>query len=64
VGASKFAGFRYGRSQWAGEKYGSALEVADWLVENVGRGPAAQAARKAIEDANYMILNNKLIKVS
>ena len=48
VGPHKFAGFRYGKSQWAGDYYGSSAEVAWWVVENAGRGGAAQAARKAL----------------
>ena len=35
-------------------------DVADWVVKNAGRGPAAQAAHKAIENAGYVINNDSV----
>jgi len=37
VGHSTFAGFRYGRSRWAGECIDMSMFVARWAVDHVGR---------------------------
>lgn len=46
TGRAMFAMFRYGRSRWAGDWYGSAAEIADLAVQHVGRriGGMAEAA--------------------
>ena len=50
AGGPEYVVYGYGRSRWlVPERKGSAWELADFLVEHVGRGAVTQTVRSARE---------------
>jgi hypothetical protein len=52
-GPSRFVAYGYGRSRFRRDREGSAWEVADFLVEYVGRGEVTRAVRVAREKQTH-----------